>query len=99
MDIHLPGSDGQILRYPEVAAYIPFRSLLPEGVSNLLVAGRPISADEDAFAGVRVQATCMETGEAAGLAAAICARQGNVALTSLDITKLAELIRAGGTAI
>ena len=99
MDIHLPGSDGQVLRYPEVAAYIPFRSLRPEGVSNLLVAGRPISADEDAFAGVRVQATCMETGEAAGLAAALCASNGKQPLDSLDVSMLATLIRAGGTAI
>ena len=97
VDIHLPSGDGQILHYPEVAAYIPFRCLRPEGVSNLLVAGRPISADEDAFAGVRVQATCMETGEAAGLAAALCVRQGGIPLDSLDITEVVRKIRAGGT--
>ncbi|MBR4370487.1 MAG: FAD-dependent oxidoreductase [Victivallales bacterium] len=97
IDIHLPSGDGQILHYPKVAAYIPFRSLQPEGVSNLLVAGRPISADEDAFAGVRVQATCMETGEAAGLAAALCVQQGGIPLDSLDLTAVTSKIRAGGT--
>ena len=97
VDIHLPSGDGQILHYPEIAAYIPFRSLQPEGVSNLLVAGRPISADEDAFAGVRVQATCMETGEAAGLAAALCVQKGNLPLDSLDITEVVRKIREGGT--
>ena len=97
IDIHLPSGDGQILHYPEVAAYIPFRCLQAEGVSNLLVAGRPISADEDAFAGVRVQATCMETGEAAGLAAALCVQQGGIPLDSLDLTAVTSKIRAGGT--
>ncbi|MCR5380748.1 MAG: FAD-dependent oxidoreductase [Lentisphaeria bacterium] len=97
VDIHLPGSDGQILHYPETAAYIPFRCLRPEGVSNLLVAGRPISAEEDAFAGVRVQATCMETGEAAGLAAALCVQKGNLPLASLDITEVVCKLREGGT--
>ena len=99
MDIHLPGSDGQVLRYPEVAAYIPFRSLRADGVSNLLVAGRAISADEDAFAGVRVQVTCMETGEAAGLAAALCAKNGGQSLDAMDVSALTGMIRAGGTAI
>ena len=97
IDIHLPSGDGQILHYPEIAAYIPFRSLQPEGVSNLLVAGRPISADEDAFAGVRVQATCMETGEAAGLAAALCIKQGGIPLDSLDLTEVTSRLRKGGT--
>ncbi|MCR4572174.1 MAG: FAD-dependent oxidoreductase, partial [Lentisphaeria bacterium] len=77
--------------------YIPFRCLLPESVSNLLVAGRPISADEDAFAGVRVQATCMETGEAAGLATALCVQKGNLPLDSLDITEVVSKMREGGT--
>ena len=97
VDIHLPSGDGQILHYPEIAAYIPFRSLQPEGVSNLLVAGRPISADEDACAGGRVQATCMETGEAAGLAAALCVQKGNLPLDSLDIKEMVCKIREGGT--
>ena len=97
VDIHLPSGDGQILHYPEIAAYIPFRSLQPEGISNLLVAGRPISADEDAFAAVRVQATCMETGEAVGLAAALCVQKGNIPLDSLDITEVVRKIREGGT--
>jgi len=98
IDIHLPSGDDQILHYPETAAYIPFRSLQPEGVSNLLVAGRPISADEDAFAGVRVQATCMETGEAAGLAAALCVKQGGIPLDSLELKEVTSRIREGGMA-
>lgn len=50
---------------------IPFRSLLPRGISNLLVAGRCFSATHDAHASVRSMAQCMAMGQAAGTAAAI----------------------------
>ena len=101
------GRDYRIVAYsnvPTAAGFapsdfhlLPLGSLQPEGVSNLLVAGRPISADEDAFAGVRIQATCMETGEAAGLATALCVQKGNLPLDSLDITEVVRRIREGGT--
>ncbi len=50
---------------------IPYRSLLPKRVSNLLVAGRCHSATRGAHASTRVTVTAMATGEAAGLAAAL----------------------------
>ena len=71
VDIHLPNGEGQKLTFPKDAGYIPYRSLITERYGNLLAAGRCISADNDAFAAIRVQAPCMETGQAAGFAAAI----------------------------
>lgn len=50
---------------------IPYRSLLPQKVANLLVAGRCHSATRGAHASTRVTATAMAMGEAAGLAAAL----------------------------
>jgi len=50
---------------------IPYRSLVPQGVSNLLVAGRCHSATRKAHGSTRVTATAMAMGEAAGVAAAI----------------------------
>ena len=55
---------------------IPFRSLYSTNVVNLLMAGRCISMTHRALGSVRVEATCAETGEAAGHAAAVCAREG-----------------------
>ena len=49
---------------------IPYRALVTNELSNLLVAGRCISASFAAQASVRIQPTCMSMGEAAGIAAA-----------------------------
>ena len=51
---------------------IPYRTLVPKCISNLLVAGRCISADHVAESGTRAISLCMMTGEAAGAAAAVC---------------------------
>lgn len=50
---------------------IPYRSLLPQKVANLLVAGRCHSASRGAHASTRVTVTAMALGEAAGVAAAM----------------------------
>lgn len=52
---------------------IPLRALRASGVANLLVAGRCIAASHEAQASLRVIGTCLATGEAAGLAAALLA--------------------------
>ncbi|TNJ65456.1 FAD-dependent oxidoreductase [Paenibacillus hemerocallicola] len=54
--------------------HIPFRSLYSVNVENMLMAGRNISASHVAFGTTRVMATCAAMGEAAGTAAALCAR-------------------------
>ena len=95
VDIHLPDGEGQSLTFPKDAGYIPYRSLVPEKIENLLVAGRCISADSDAFAAIRVQAPCMETGQAAGFAAVQSLRDG-VPVQKLDSRKLVERIRKEG---
>lgn len=55
---------------------IPYRTLLPQGVENLLVAGRCHSATAEALASSRVTATAMGMGQAAGIAAALGVAQG-----------------------
>lgn len=96
VDIHLPGDEGQSLSFPEDAGYIPYRCLITKDNPNLLVAGRSISADADAFAAIRVQAPCMETGQAAGIAAALCLESG-IAVQDLNTDKLVEKVRLAGS--
>jgi hypothetical protein len=51
---------------------IPYRSLVPLKINNLLVAGRCVSAEFNAIAAVRVIAPSMSTGQAAAIAAVLC---------------------------
>jgi hypothetical protein len=51
---------------------IPYRSLVPLKINNLLVAGRCVSAEFNAIAAVRVIAPSMSTGQAAAIAAGLC---------------------------
>ena len=55
---------------------IPYRTLLPQGLENLLVAGRCHSATSEALASSRVTATAMGMGQAAGTAAALAVHAG-----------------------
>ncbi|BBA95642.1 putative pyridine nucleotide-disulphide oxidoreductase [Actinacidiphila reveromycinica] len=60
-------------RYADGVFHIPLRCLYSANVTNLLFAGRNISATHIAFGATRVMATCATLGEAAGTAAALCA--------------------------
>jgi glycine/D-amino acid oxidase-like deaminating enzyme len=72
MEDHHAGSDTRWVYLEEGASYgIPYRSLLPRGVANVVVAGRCFSATHDAHASARSMGTCMAMGQAAGTAAAL----------------------------
>jgi hypothetical protein len=75
---------------------IPYRSLLPQAVDNLLVAGRCHSATQLAASSTRVTCTAMAMGEAAGAAAAI-AVAGNHSLHEIVPSALqGDLQKRGG---
>lgn len=81
---------------PEVPPYdIPYRTLLPRGVSNLLVAGRCHSATSEALASSRVTANAMGMGQAAGTAAAMAARAG-VTTREISMADLQDRLTAAG---
>lgn len=74
---------------------IPYRCMLPKGVSNLLVTGRTISTDHDALASSRVMGPCMAEGQAAAVAAG-CAMRNKSSLIDVDTQELrSELIADG----
>lgn len=77
---------------------IPYRSLLPLNVEGLLVAGRCISGSHEAHASYRVTGTCMGIGQAAGLAAAICAAD-NILPTQLEGVRLKRVLSEKGAGI
>ena len=55
---------------------VPYRCLVPEAVDGLLTAGRCVSTDHWTMQALRLIPPAMVTGEAAGVAAALCASEG-----------------------
>ncbi len=70
---------------------ISYRTLVPQKVSNLLVAGRCHSASSEASASSRVTATAMALGEAAGTAAAL-AIKSKIEVGTVDGRKVRETL-------
>ena len=66
---------------------VPYRALLPQGVDNLIVAGRCLSATHFAHGATRNMAPCLVTGQAAGTAAAMAA-QRNAPVAELQVSEL-----------
>ena len=71
---------------------IPFRSLVPKRIHNLLVAGRCFSFEEALFQDARIIGTCLITGHAAGAGAALAAGSGT-SVRDLDYKKVQELLK------
>jgi hypothetical protein len=57
-----------------IVASIPLRALIPKNSQNFLVAGRCVCSDRLANSALRVQASCMAMGQAAGAAAALACK-------------------------
>jgi hypothetical protein len=74
-----------------IVATIPYGALVPAGSDHLLVAGRCISGDTEAHSAYRVQASCMATGQVAGAAAAIAARNG-ISVRDVSLDALREML-------
>lgn len=61
---------------------VPFRALIPQNSSRITVAGRIVSAERMALAGIRAQCMCMAMGQAMGAAAALAIKKG---ITSKEV--------------
>jgi len=83
---------------PGVIPTVPLRALIPKGSRNIIVAGRCVSSDRLANSGLRVQASCMGMGQAAGAAATLAAKAGTTPL-EVPIMNIHELLRAHGAII
>ena len=94
IDIHNPeGTGTDIYSLPKGAYYtIPYRTLVPKGARNLLVAGRCISADHAAQASVRIMPICATLGEAAGVAVSVASRD-HMSVGAVDIRKVQKLLK------
>ena len=86
-----------ILILPTTGRYfqVPYRSLVPRGVGNLIVAGRSIGGDKVSHASTRNMMCCTVSGQGAGVAAAVSLRTDQP-FDRVDVTRVqAELRRQG----
>ncbi|KJC47222.1 membrane protein [Bradyrhizobium sp. LTSP885] len=98
---HVPGD--VIFEFPpipESRGYneLPYRMLVPEGVDNLLMAGRCASMTHEGQSAARVSGACFVMGEAAGTAAAL-ALSGNTIPRDISVEKLQQQLNAQGAFI
>ena len=83
-------------RYLEHEGYdIPYRTLVPKKVDNLLVTGRCISSEQQPYESHRAMIPMMAIGQASGVAAALSALQG-VRPRELDVPALQRALIAQG---
>lgn len=88
-EILVIGGEPADYRPGKVIYSLPYRSLVPSGVDNLLAAGRCISCDREVLAAIRVMPPCFGMGQAAGNAAALALDTGKTPAT-IDVQELEE---------
>jgi len=74
---------------------IPYRSLVPLDVDNMLLAGRCISGDFYPHASYRVMGNMAATGEAAGYAASLCVKETSMP-KGIDGKRVSEFMKERG---
>lgn len=98
IDLHTPSGVRPEPLAEGVVPTVPLRALVPKGSRHLMVAGRSVSSDRLANSALRVQATCMAMGQAAGAAAALAAR-GNTSALDVPLDELRQLLKDHGAIV
>ena len=74
-----------------VPVEIPYGCIVPKGVENLLAPGRHLSADPEAIGPLQLIPQCCQTGQAAGVAAAVAVKDGTTT-AAVDIKKVQYIL-------
>ena len=96
VDIH--GLRHQIYEMPNGPYGVPYRCLLPRGVSNLFIASRAASFSHVAASSCRLSRAMMTLGQAAGNAAAMCVKN-HMSAREIDVRQLQARLQSQGVAI
>ncbi|CCV16004.1 FAD-dependent oxidoreductase [Mesorhizobium sp. STM 4661] len=95
VDVHEPGGSRAIMDHVGIGYGIPYRSMIPASVDNLIMAGRCISVDEIAFGSTRNVPACTMTGEAAAIAASLAAKR-NLPISGIAASEVQARLREQG---
>lgn len=98
VDLHTPSG---VKPKPLARGTVPtigLRALVPKGSRNIMAAGRCVSSDRLANSGLRVQASCMAMGQAAGAAAALAAQRKTTPIEA-PLEDIRDLLRHHGAIV
>lgn len=95
IDIHSGTADHIDLFQLEKAFGLPFGCMVPVCVDNLILSGRTLDMDTTVFAAARVMGPLMAMGEAGGIAAAWCAKEGTC-IRDVDVARLRKTLLERG---
>ncbi len=98
IDIHAMRGSSQVCKSLTTSPYVPYRALIAADYPNLMVAGRSLSCDRAVLASLRVQASCMGLGQAAGAGAALAVK-GDGDVRKIDTNRLVAQLRQWGAVI
>jgi hypothetical protein len=100
VDVHGAGVDQLRIPIDNGGSYdIPFATLIPLGLANVLIAGRCISSTREANGSARVMGVCLSTGQAAGVAAAEVSRLSLKDVRDIDVVELRDRLRSVGAVL
>lgn len=100
-DMATPKAEQRLLHKVEIAlpyAEIPYRCMIPKGISNLLAPGRAVSAEWDVLGPFRIMPAAFAMGQACGTAAAMAADEGQ-AMRDVDVVRLRQALLDQGAII
>ncbi len=100
IDLHVLEGEGLENIYLEEGKVptIPRSAMLPENSSNFLVAGRCISSEQSVNSAIRVAASCMAMGQAAGAIAVLAVKQ-NKDVEEVAISDIHEMLKKHGAIV
>lgn len=97
IDIHGDGIKQVRIPIPNGGSYdIPWGTLIPRGLSNVVLAGRCMSSTREANGTTRMMGPCLGMGHAAGTAAAISIAEGYTDIRQLPLANLQTVLREQG---
>ena len=85
--------------HSEQTPTISLVALRPQGLENVYMAGRCVSADRECASAIRVKASCMAMGQAAGAAAAIGIKNGTARTRDVSAQAVQEFLKANGAIV
>lgn len=99
VDIHRSGAPAHI-RYitHENTPTIRLSAMISRDLTNLMMAGRCVSSDREVNSALRVKASCMAMGQAAGTAAAMCV-EDDIPIREISPEKLRAVLEKNGAIV